>query len=68
MLPTVLGDRKDRITISHAGDNDPLVFEADINALLAEGVRAAYVAHRCAFVITEGPLTSERGAGPEEGR
>jgi hypothetical protein len=29
-------DRADRITISHAGDIDPLVFEADINPLLAE--------------------------------
>ena len=53
---------------SHIGDSGPLVFEGDINALLAEGVRAAYVAHRCAFVITEGPLTSRRVAGPEEGR
>jgi hypothetical protein len=33
---TVLVDREDRITISHAGDVDPLVFEADNNALLAE--------------------------------
>lgn len=65
---TVLGGRKDRITISHAGDSDPLVFEGGINALLAEGGRAAYVAHRFAFVITEGPLTSRRVADPEEGR
>jgi hypothetical protein len=33
---TVLVDREDRITISHAGDGDPLLFEADINALPAE--------------------------------
>jgi hypothetical protein len=33
---TVLVDREDRIAISHAGDGDPLVVEADINALLAE--------------------------------
>ena len=33
---TVLVGREDRIAISHAGDGDPLVFEADINALLAE--------------------------------
>ena len=64
---TVPGGRKDRITISHAGDSDPLVFEGDINALLAEGVRAAYVAHRCVLVITEGPLTRRMVAGPEEG-
>ena len=32
---TVLFDRKDRITISHAGDGDLVVFEADIDALLA---------------------------------
>jgi hypothetical protein len=29
-------DREDRIAISHAGDVDLVVFEADINALLAE--------------------------------
>ena len=46
---TVLGGRKDRITISNARDSNPLVFEGDINALVTEGVRAAYVAHRCAF-------------------
>jgi hypothetical protein len=34
--PIVLVDREGRITISHAGVVDPLVFEADINALLAE--------------------------------
>src|SRR3984893_16805958 len=33
---TVLVDREGRIAISHAGVVDPLVFEADINALLAE--------------------------------
>jgi hypothetical protein len=33
---TVLVDREDQIAISHAGVVDPLVFEADINALLAE--------------------------------
>ena len=33
---TVLADREDRISISHAGDFDPLVVEADISALLAE--------------------------------
>jgi hypothetical protein len=33
---TVLVDREDRITISHAGDGDPLLFEDGINALLAE--------------------------------
>ena len=65
---TVLGGRKDRITIIHAGDSDPLIFEGDINALLAEGVRAVYVTHGSAFVITEGPLTRRRVAGPEEGR
>jgi hypothetical protein len=32
----VLVDREGRIAISHAGVVDPLVFEADINALLAE--------------------------------
>ena len=32
----VLVDREDRIAISHAGDADLVVFEADINALLAE--------------------------------
>jgi hypothetical protein len=32
---SVLGGREDRTAISHAGDNDPLVFEGDINALLA---------------------------------
>jgi hypothetical protein len=32
---TVLVDREGRIAISHAGVVDPLVFEADINALLA---------------------------------
>jgi hypothetical protein len=32
----VLVDREDRIATSHAGVVDPLVFEADINALLAE--------------------------------
>ena len=36
MPVTVLVDREDRIAISHAGVVDPLVFEADINALLAE--------------------------------
>jgi hypothetical protein len=33
---TVLVDREGRIAISHAGVVDPLVFEADINTLLAE--------------------------------
>jgi hypothetical protein len=33
---TVLVGREDRIAISHAGGGDPLVFGADINALLAE--------------------------------
>ena len=33
---TVLVDREDRIAISHAGDVDLVLFEADINALLAE--------------------------------
>jgi hypothetical protein len=33
---TVLADREGRIAISHTGVVDPLVFEADINALLAE--------------------------------
>jgi hypothetical protein len=33
---TVLVDREGRIAISHAGVVDPLVFEADINALLAK--------------------------------
>jgi hypothetical protein len=33
---TVLVDREDQIAISHAGVVDALVFEADINALLAE--------------------------------
>jgi hypothetical protein len=33
---TVLVDREGRLAISHAGVVDPLVFEADINALLAE--------------------------------
>jgi hypothetical protein len=33
---TVLVDREGRIAISHAGVVDPLVFEADINAILAE--------------------------------
>jgi hypothetical protein len=35
---TVLVDREGRIAISHAGVVDPLVFETDINALLAEQV------------------------------
>jgi hypothetical protein len=33
---TVLVDREGRIAISHAGIVDPLVFEADINALRAK--------------------------------
>jgi hypothetical protein len=33
---TVLVERKSRIAISHTGVVDPSVFEADINALLAE--------------------------------
>jgi hypothetical protein len=33
---TVLVDRSGRLAISHAGVVDPLVFEADINALLPE--------------------------------
>jgi hypothetical protein len=33
---TVLVDREDRIVVSHAGDVYLVVFEADINALLAE--------------------------------
>jgi hypothetical protein len=33
---TVLVGREDRIAISHAGDGDPLVVEADSNTLLAE--------------------------------
>jgi hypothetical protein len=33
---TVLVDREDRIGISHTGDVDPKVVEADISALLAE--------------------------------
>jgi hypothetical protein len=36
MTLTVLVDREDRTAIRHAGDGDPLVVEADINALLAE--------------------------------
>jgi hypothetical protein len=37
---TVLVDREGRIAISHAGIVDPLVFEADMNALVAEWVSA----------------------------
>jgi hypothetical protein len=33
---TVLADREGQMAISHAGVVDPLVFEADINAVLAE--------------------------------
>jgi len=33
---TVLVDREGEIAISHAGVVDPLLFEANINALLAE--------------------------------
>jgi hypothetical protein len=33
---TVLVDREGRVAISHAGVVDPLTFEADINAHLAE--------------------------------
>ena len=33
---TVFVDREDQIAISHAGVVDPLVFEVDINVLLAE--------------------------------
>jgi hypothetical protein len=33
---TVLADREDRIAINHAGNVDLVVFEADINALLAK--------------------------------
>jgi hypothetical protein len=33
---TVLVDPEGRIAISHAGVVDPLIFEADTNALLAE--------------------------------
>ena len=33
---TVLVDREDRIVISHAGDVGLVLFEADINALLAQ--------------------------------
>jgi len=33
---TVLVDREGPIAISHAGVVDPLVFETDINALLAD--------------------------------
>jgi hypothetical protein len=36
MALTVLVDREGRMAISHAGVVDPLVFEAAINALLAE--------------------------------
>jgi hypothetical protein len=36
MPVTVLVDRGGRIAFSHAGVVDPWVFEADINALLAE--------------------------------
>ena len=58
MRLTVLVDREGRIAISHAGVVDPLVFEADINALLAESVSlSAYFAHRCEFV----PISRLRG-------
>jgi hypothetical protein len=40
---TVLVDREGRIAISHAGVVDPLVFEADINALLAEQVSVQFI-------------------------
>jgi hypothetical protein len=33
---TVRVDREDRIAISHAGDVDPSVVEAEISALIAE--------------------------------
>jgi hypothetical protein len=36
MPVTVLAGHEDRIAISHAGDVDLVVFEADINAHLAE--------------------------------
>jgi hypothetical protein len=40
---TVRVDREGRIAISHAGVVDPLVFEADINALLAELVSVLFI-------------------------
>jgi len=33
---TVLVGREERIAISNAGEVDPLIFEADISALLSE--------------------------------
>lgn len=42
--------------------------KATSTALLAEGVRAAYVAHRCAFVINRRASDQPEVAGPEEGR
>jgi hypothetical protein len=40
---TVLADREDRITIRPSEVVDPLIFEADINALLAEWPRVQLI-------------------------
>jgi hypothetical protein len=50
MPQIVLVDREDRIATSHSGDVGLVLFEADVNALLANGERAAYFPDRCAFV------------------
>ena len=49
--PIVLVNREGQIAISHAGAFDPLVFETDIKALLAEYVCVQLIIpHRCEFV------------------
>jgi hypothetical protein len=48
---TVLVDREGRIAISHAGVVDPLVFEADINALKPAGAFSCWTSPHQASIF-----------------
>ena len=66
---TVHVDREGRIAISRAGVVDPLVFEADINALLAESVSVPLILRKGANSSREvGFSTGFRGLSLSAGQ
>jgi hypothetical protein len=59
----VLVDRQGRIAISHTGVVGLLIFEANIDRTPSRiGVRAAYFAHKCEFVLISLRAVSEAPA------
>jgi hypothetical protein len=60
MPGTILVDREGRIAISYPGVVDPLVFEVDIDALLAQWVSVQVIfARRCEFALIHRPVFTD---------